>query len=203
MSSVTIASVYPAERKMTFPWGPVGMASTTYVLAAAAPGSVSTLTVEDAYQRNYYGEDVGYRNDLQTAEQTAKNLVHCWAIAVLGATGSVHPGIWICAGAKPSPEEIAQAKAAQEAYFEGLVVEADAEWKQGRPRNVSELARQAAIWMGREDAYEWVKPMTQTAQEDCPLCKTRIPAGAIICPNCRGQIREMPKELAFVGKRSG
>lgn len=196
MSSIVIASVYPAERKMTFPWGPIGIASTTYVLPAAGLGSVSTLVVEDAYQRNYYGEDVGFRNDLQTAALTAQNLVYCWAVAVLGSTGDAHPGIWVCAGNKPSPDEIAQNRKVQEAYFENLVIEADAEWKQGRPRNVTELARQAATWMGKADAYEWVKPMTQIAQEDCPLCKIKIPAGAIICPNCRGQIREMPKELA-------
>ena len=90
-------------------------------------------------------------------------------------------GIFVCAGARPTNEELAQATERRNRYYQNLIAEGDIMWARGHSfREISDLHRRAAISLGVEREWAYV-PMRTT---DCPACGEKVKAGVAICRHC-------------------
>ena len=66
-------------------------------------------------------------------------------------------GIFVCAGERPSAEELASATARRDAYYHQLISEGDTMWARGHSfREISDLHRRAAIALGVEREWAYV-----------------------------------------------
>ena len=90
-------------------------------------------------------------------------------------------GIFVCAGARPSPFELEAANRRREAYYHRLIVEGDTMWARGHSfREISDLHRRAAIAMGAERDWAFVP----ARMAECPACGERVKAGVAVCKHC-------------------
>ena len=91
-------------------------------------------------------------------------------------------GIFVCAGARPTPEELASAATRRDAYYQQLVSEGDTMWARGHSfREISDLHRRAAIALGIERDWAYV-PMRMA---ECPACGEKVKPGVAVCRHCR------------------
>lgn len=90
-------------------------------------------------------------------------------------------GIFVCAGARPTSEELAQATERRSVYYQKLIAEGDIMWARGHSfREISDLHRRAAISLGVEREWAYV-PMRTT---ECPACGEKVKTGVAICRHC-------------------
>jgi hypothetical protein len=90
-------------------------------------------------------------------------------------------GIFVCAGARPSPEELAAATTRRDTYYHRLVGEGDTMWARGHSfREISDLHRRAAISLGVERDWAYVP----TRMTDCPACGEKVKPGVAVCKHC-------------------
>jgi hypothetical protein len=91
-------------------------------------------------------------------------------------------GIFVCGGARPSPEELSAAAARRDAFYQRLVTDGDTMWARGHSfREISDLHRRAAISLGVEREWAYV-PMRMA---DCPACGEKVKPGVAVCKHCR------------------
>ena len=90
-------------------------------------------------------------------------------------------GIFVCAGARPTAEELAAATARRDTYYHRLVGEGDTMWARGHSfREISDLHRRAAIALGVEREWAYVP----TRFSDCPACGEKVKPGVAVCKHC-------------------
>jgi hypothetical protein len=90
-------------------------------------------------------------------------------------------GIFVCAGARPSAEELAAAATRRDAFYHQLVADGDTMWARGHSfREISDLHRRAAISLGIE--REWAYVPVRMA--DCPACGEKVKPGVAVCKHC-------------------
>jgi hypothetical protein len=90
-------------------------------------------------------------------------------------------GIFVCAGERPSAEELASATTRRDAYYHQLISEGDTMWARGHSfREISDLHRRAAIALGVE--REWAYVPTRFA--DCPACGEKVKPSVAVCKHC-------------------
>jgi hypothetical protein len=91
-------------------------------------------------------------------------------------------GVFLCAGARPTTEELNAATARRDAYYHRLVGDGDTMWARGHSfREISDLHRRAAIALGVEREWAYV-PMRMA---DCPACGEKVKPGVAVCRHCR------------------
>src|SRR6202142_1204022 len=91
-------------------------------------------------------------------------------------------GIFVCAGARPTTEELATAATRRDAYYHRLIAEGDTLWARGHSfREISDLHRRAAMTIGAEREWAYV-PMRLS---DCPACGEKVKTGVAVCKHCR------------------
>jgi hypothetical protein len=90
-------------------------------------------------------------------------------------------GVFVCAGARPTADELAVATARRDAYYHRLIAEGDTLWARGHSfREISDMHRRASIGLGVE--REWAYVPTRTAE--CPACGEKIKQGVAVCKHC-------------------
>jgi hypothetical protein len=90
-------------------------------------------------------------------------------------------GIFVCAGARPTAEELAAATTRRDAYYHRLVGDGDTMWARGHSfREISDLHRRAAIALGVEREWAYVP----TRFNDCPACGEKVKPGVAVCRHC-------------------
>ncbi|HUJ33257.1 MAG TPA: zinc ribbon domain-containing protein [Candidatus Acidoferrum sp.] len=91
-------------------------------------------------------------------------------------------GIFLCAGARPTAEELAAATVRRDAFYQRLVTDGDTMWARGHSfREISDLHRRAAIALGIEREWAYV-PVRMI---DCPACGEKVKPGVAVCRHCR------------------
>jgi hypothetical protein len=91
-------------------------------------------------------------------------------------------GIFVCAGARPTVEELGSAVKRRDDYYHRLVSDGDTMWARGHSfREISDLHRRAAIALGLEREWAYV-PMRMV---DCPACGEKVKPGVAVCRHCR------------------
>ena len=90
-------------------------------------------------------------------------------------------GIFVCAGPRPSAEELATAAARRDTYYQRLITEGDTMWARGHSfREISDLHRRAAISLGVEREWAYV-PMRMN---ECPACGEKVKPAVAVCKHC-------------------
>jgi hypothetical protein len=90
-------------------------------------------------------------------------------------------GIFVCAGPRPSQDELAAASTRRDDYYHRLISEGDTMWARGHSyREISDLHRRAAITMGIEREWAYV-PMKMS---ECPACGEKVKPGVAVCKHC-------------------
>jgi len=90
-------------------------------------------------------------------------------------------GVFVCAGARPSEEELAAAAERREAYYHRLILDGDTMWARGHSyREISDMHRRAAIALGVEREWAYV-PMKMS---ECPVCGEKVKLGVAVCKHC-------------------
>lgn len=90
-------------------------------------------------------------------------------------------GVFVCAGARPTADELAAATARRDAYYHRLIAEGDTLWARGHSfREISDMHRRAAMALGVE--REWAYVPTHTTE--CPACGEKIKQGVAVCKHC-------------------
>lgn len=91
-------------------------------------------------------------------------------------------GIFVCAGARPTEEELAAATSRRDAYYHRLVSDGDTMWARGHSfREISDLHRHAAIALGIEREWAYVP----ARMIECPACGEKVKPGVAVCRHCR------------------
>jgi hypothetical protein len=91
-------------------------------------------------------------------------------------------GVFVCAGARPTQEELSVVTARRDEFYQRLVSDGDTMWARGHSfREISDLHRRAAISLGAE--REWAYVPVRMA--DCPACGEKVKPGVAVCRHCR------------------
>lgn len=96
-------------------------------------------------------------------------------------------GVFVCARARPSEQELAAATARRDAFYHRLVADGDTLWARGHSfREISDLHRRAAIALGIEREWAYVP----TRMKDCPACGEKVKEGVAVCRHCHAILNE-------------
>jgi hypothetical protein len=108
-------------------------------------------------------------------------------------------GVFVCAGARPSAEELHAATERRNAYYHRLIGEGDTLWARGHSfREISDMHRRAAMALGVEREWAYV-PLRMS---DCPACGERVKAGVAVCKHCGGILDEEKAAAHGLGPRA-
>jgi hypothetical protein len=90
-------------------------------------------------------------------------------------------GIFLCAGARPTAEELAAATGRRDGFYHRLVTDGDTMWARGHSfREISDLHRRAALALGVEREWAYVPARMM----DCPACGEKVKPGVAVCRHC-------------------
>jgi hypothetical protein len=104
-------------------------------------------------------------------------------------------GVFICAGAAPSPAELERAANVRDAWYQQLVFEGDQMWARSHNyREISDMHRRAALALGLEREWAYV-PQKMI---DCPVCGEKIKPEVAICRHC-GSVLDPERAAKYRG----
>lgn len=86
--------------------------------------------------------------------------------------------------AKPTKEELAEARQTLNEYFAFLVNEARTAYQNNDQKAITDRHRLAARRLKLENEV-WYAARTATARQSCPACGTTCDNGIVLCPNCK------------------
>jgi hypothetical protein len=90
-------------------------------------------------------------------------------------------GVFVCAGARPSADELSAATSRRDQFYQRLVTDGDTMWARGHSfREISDLHRRAAIALGAEREWAYVP----VRMSDCPACGEKVKPGVAVCRHC-------------------
>jgi hypothetical protein len=164
-ASVSIASISPQDWYVSRTHG-------VYHIPACNPGEIySLLVITSRGDALDLGDNRRFPFTI-TAREIADDLLQ-----------DLHDhGIFVCAGPRPTPEELAAAAARRDTFYQRLVTDGDTMWARGHSfREISDLHRRAAISLGIEREWAYV-PMRMV---DCPACGEKVKPGVAVCKHCR------------------
>jgi len=105
-------------------------------------------------------------------------------------------GVFVCAGAAPTEEELRSAQEKLDDFYRALVAAADREWERSHSYLfIHDLQRRAAASLGLEK--EWHYQSRET--EECPGCGDRVKPGVAVCKSCHAVLnREKALALGLI-----
>jgi hypothetical protein len=162
----------------------------TYIVAACAPGEqFALLEITPRVGRIDLGDKREYEFPI-TAREIADDIAR--EINSDAGEGSDF-GVFVCAGERPTEDEIAAARERMEAFYKRIVVQADQEWERAHnAMTISDVQRRGARWLKLE--REWFyEPQRQA---ECPACGERIRPGVAVCRTC-GAVLDKAKAAQF------
>jgi hypothetical protein len=117
------------------------------------------------------------------ARQIAEATVAEWTSGLASGAGRAGIGVWNPHDGFDLNQFVAQLRAGQEIYFRELVMAADISFARTGQKEISDLMRMAAEWLGVD--REWNKAIEEVIQKRCPACTTKIPQESLRCLRCQ------------------
>lgn len=110
-------------------------------------------------------------------------------------------GVFVCAGARPTAEELSTPATRRDQFYQRLVTDGDTMWARGHSfREISDLHRRAAIALGAEREWAYVP----VRMSDCPACGEKVKPGVAVCRHCGAILDEEKRQgTAWVRGPSG
>ena len=192
MSKATIISIMPMKfvREMN------GHNPHWYEIPPVPANEVKTLVIDNTTSW-YYVRDGESIQRHHLAYDVAKELIDTYLNAVPDVSGDAQPGIAYVEGSY-SPEEVEdklsdlleELREKQINYFRILVDKADDSWtKHGQKRDITDPQRFAAERLNLK--RDWANQNEKGVRFiDCPACTTKIKSSAVICPNCKVELKK-------------
>lgn len=180
--SITICSIFPMPQTVIR-----GKYNKRWTIPAGSKQNPSYIAVEDCFESVYLGQDFGNRNSRVLAEQVAFDIVNECTLAVGNANAQedAYPGIFMCAGATATPEEMEIHDAKQFRYLR-RVVEAARKLERANPSQrdrIWDLHHLAAGVLGIV-GESWQQEIKRDAMIKCPQCRQYIESDTRKCPKC-------------------
>lgn len=181
----TIISVFPFPINEDKP----GVYPRYYHIPAAKDGDIEMLVVKPALM---YIELVDRPEKLKLdipPAQLATSLIRDFIVAQLAYDESAAPGLIAVSGEltdkafvkEAFKSEIAAIRSRQDVWFRRLVKIADDDWaRYHQHKMISDLQVKCAQILKLE--RDWLLP--QTTPSSCPVCKSIVASGAIVCATC-------------------
>jgi len=150
----------------------------TYIIPPAPTGDHSYIAIEPRVERVDIGLglDGKYGKEFWPARRIAEDVV-----GVHSYENYEKWGVFVCAGDRPTEEELSRARAKLTKTYQDLVFEADQ--LHARPngfRDITDVHRRAAKYLGQE------RPWAYTPQQlvPCPGCGERLVPTVAVCKHC-------------------
>lgn len=191
---VVIASIWPEKMVERRP-----LYGRDFVIEAGSLEKPSVCEVYDVYQSEYVSMTASF-GSAQTvpkpvlARTVADDIVRCWTTNRGNTSDNSIPGIWVCAGDGPSPEEIAEYAPKQRTYMMEQVERGDTLYRDNRNDWITTTMRVSAKALGMEDRL-WIRELRADNFAACPACKEQIIAGALKCKHCATVIPEFLEKM--------
>ena len=191
-ASRTVLSVSPIEYRKIYNRtavqadGSARAANIEYVLRASPRDGYSTVKIFDGQQmiRNYAtatDESPGEMGPMPiSADQDASDFVaYCTSGTVMRTGG---PGVILCAGDEPTPEEIDRGRKIHTVYARFMVNDAHTKFSSGNFKEITDEHRRQAEWLGVN--APWKVELEQASLKKCPACAEDILSPALQCKHC-------------------
>lgn len=127
----------------------------------------------------------------------ADDLRTAWASGGVLADGNAGPGMVVIAGAEPTTDELAGVRSKQTDYFRRLVNDGHAMFAKGLLKDISDLHRAAAKWLGANN-LPWVPKIEQVELKKCPACDNDIRKNALRCQECMADLPDFYLKYGLV-----
>jgi hypothetical protein len=109
-------------------------------------------------------------------------------------------GVFLCAGPRPTQDELSVVTARRDEFYQRLVTDGDTLWARGHSfREISDLHRRAAISLGAEREWAYV-PLRMA---DCPACGEKVKPGVAVCRHCSAILDQEKAAKHGLGLNSG
>jgi hypothetical protein len=90
-------------------------------------------------------------------------------------------GVFVCAGPRPTVDELSAVTTRRDQFYQRLVTDGDTMWARGHSfREISDLHRRAAIALGVEREWAYVP----VRMSDCPACGEKVKPHVAVCRHC-------------------
>ncbi len=124
----------------------------------------------------------------------ARELYRAWGLDVVEGNGGMGPGLLVIAGDKPTADELASVRRRQSEYFRKLIDSASMMFAKGEVKNISDLHRAGARWMGANN-LPWVLKLEQVEMKSCKACGETIRTQALVCKECNTNLPKFYESL--------
>lgn len=135
------------------------------------------------WTRDFTQEQERYIPHPIAALNVAQDLVRHWTSDVIRPAAAFGPGMKVIKTDKPTPDDLAELHQVQEGYFRSLITDAHNKHARGEMKDISELHRSAAKWMGANN-LPWVPRIEEVTMKTCAACNNEIRALALRCEHC-------------------
>jgi hypothetical protein len=137
-----------------------------------------------AWARDYTQDKEVYIPHPIPCSLVASCLCQSWASDAVQSDGSAGPGIMVIADDKPTPAELEQVRERQTVYFRRLINDAHTMYSKGNVKDISDLHRVGAKWMGANN-LPWLPKIEQVEMKLCVGCGNEIRKVALRCEKCQ------------------
>lgn len=118
-----------------------------------------------------------------TSALVAQDLCQAWGSDAVKADAGAGPGIMVIEDDEPTKAELRLVREKQSNYFRRLINEAHTLFSQGNLKDISDLHRHGAKWMGANN-LPWLPKLEQVEMKPCIGCGNQIRKQALRCEHC-------------------
>lgn len=157
------------------------------------------IRVCDTFQwtRDFTQDSERYIPHPLSADIVAVDLQRAWASDSVLADAAAGPGITVIAGSEPTAEELAAVREKQTNHFRRLVNDGHALFAKGLVKDISDLHRAGAKWLGANN-LPWVPKIEQVELKKCPACDNDIRKNALRCQECNADLPDFYLKYGIV-----
>ncbi len=148
------------------------------------------------WTRDFTQDSEHYLPHPVAAGNVARDLASLWSSDALAGDGGSKPGIRTIAGEEPTAVELAELREMQTRYFRTLVNDGHSLFSKGQVKDISDLHRQAAKWLGANN-LPWLPKIEQVAIKKCVACANEIRSEALRCEKCNVDLPDFYKKYGI------
>lgn len=126
----------------------------------------------------------------------AQDLVSLWSSDALAGDGGSKPGIVAIEGVEPTAAELQGLRDSQTRYFRTLVNDGHSLFAKGQVKDISDLHREAAKWLGANN-LPWLPKIEQVQMKKCAACGNDIRSEALRCQVCNVDLPDFYKKYGI------
>ena len=148
------------------------------------------------WTRDFTQEQERYIPHPISALDVATDLVRHWTSDVIRPAAAYGPGMKVIKTDVPTPDDLAELRYVQEGYFRSLINDAHNKHARGEVKDISDLHRAAAKWMGANN-LPWVPRIEEVTMKTCVACGNQIRSVALRCEHCNVDLPDFHRKYGI------